>query len=130
MPLAANSNARWSWLVSGLRVSLRFEGLTVSYRGQFDEKRRSAFLLVLASNLPAVLLNNSIASTQAQARSLSHGPRRVKRIEHAVRLQHPGPRIGELGADYISDGESGDGEGAAGIGHGMSRIVDDVRKDL
>src|SRR5947207_1887277 len=99
MPLAANSNARWSWLVSRLRVSLRFEGLTVSYRGQFDEECRSAALLVLASNFPAVLLNNSVASTQAQARALPHWTRGVERIEHAVRLEHPGPRIGELGAD-------------------------------
>src|SRR5437879_11494569 len=122
MPLAANSNARSSWLVSRLRVSLRFEGLTVSYRGQFNEERRSAFLLVLASNLPAVLLNNSIASTQAQARSLPHWTRRVERIEHAVRLQHPGPRIGELGADYISDARRGAGRPAARLGRGTRRI--------
>jgi len=73
MPLAVNSNARLSWLVSRLRLSLRFEGLTVFYRGQFDKERRSASLLVLAGNLPAMLLNNSIASTQAQARSCPTG---------------------------------------------------------
>ena len=113
-----------------MRLSLRWGGLAVCYRGEFDEERRSAVLLVLARNLPTVLLNNSIASAQAQARSLPHRTRRVERIEHAVRLQHPRPRIGELGADYISSRISGDGEGAAAIGHSMSRIVDDVRKDL
>src|ERR1039457_6200119 len=56
-----------------------------------DHKQRTAFPLVLAGNLAAMILNHSVYRAQAQARTFSDRLGRVEGIEDPLRLANPWP---------------------------------------
>ena len=90
--LAADSNFGDVW-VRGVESEARSD---CQQRGQFDAEYCTAFRAVLAEDFPLVFLNDAVADAQTQTRTLSHRPRRIKRIEHPVRLLQARSIVGEL----------------------------------
>src|SRR5260370_22094214 len=68
-------------------------GITLFHDGQMQHEQGSALRLILAGDLPAMLLHHSIDRAQSQAGALADGLRGIERIEHAMRLFYARPVI-------------------------------------
>ena len=78
-----------------------------------------------------MLLHNSETNAQAESRSLAYGLCSVKRIENALRILYPWPRIGEKNHYISAVTKRLDGEHSAfDCFHGVDRVTNDVKEHL
>jgi hypothetical protein len=82
---------------SGQRLNAVWAG-----RRQAKNEDRSTLSLVVAGDLPAVILHDSVDCAQAEAGALADGLGRIEGIEDTMRLFDSGAAIGKLDDDLIS----------------------------
>src|ERR1019366_7767129 len=96
-----------------------------------DHKQRTAFPLVLAGNLAAMILNHSVYRAQAQARTFSDRLGGVEGIEDPLRLPNPPPRIGKKKNGLFVLTLCGNFQGpSACFFQRVHRVLDDLDKRL
>ena len=81
--------------------------------GQAQDEDRSAFGFVLAGDLAAVILDDTVDGAQSEAGAFSDGFGGVERIEDAVRLFDAGTIVGEAEDDFFRVMLSTDGKQAS-----------------
>lgn len=96
---------------------------------QPKQEQRATFGLVLAYDLPVMVLDDAINRAQPQASALADGLRRIERIEYATRLFDSRSRIGEGNDDLVMLllGLHLQ-QSAAFLLHSVSGIFDDLNK--
>ena len=88
---------RRSSLRRGQRVRIRR-----TRRWQSQHEQRAAFVFVLASDLPAVILHQAVNRTQDQACAFADRLRGIERIENSMRLTNSRAVVGKLYNDLFS----------------------------
>src|SRR5208282_2794204 len=101
------------------------------HRRQLHAKYRAAGLCVVAHDLPAVLLQDSVADAKPKPRSFADGFRGVEGIEYTMRFADSRPGIRKENHDVGAIAQRADGQHtSAGLAHGVQTVIDDVKKDL
>src|SRR3954469_22180652 len=102
--------------------------------GELHNKKRAAFGLVLASDLAAVFLNDSIDRTQAEAGTFADGLGCIEGIEDAFGLANTGTGIAELQYGLAAEAVPDDFQRAAAAFvqrvHGVLNDFDEGLKQL
>src|SRR5713101_10014533 len=100
-------------------------------RRERNAEAGAAFRPVETGDLPAVLLDQSVANAQTEPGALAHRLGGVKRIEHQLRLLYAGARIAELDHYIRALAHRANGQHAAAhFFHRIHGVADDVEENL
>src|SRR6516162_893076 len=125
--LSGDLARHWSHTSRGMSAP----GQCREHRRKLHAEHRAAGLPVVAEDFSAMFLHDAVTDAQAQPRAFAHRLRRVKRIEHAMRILHARPGVREKHHHVRAIPLRLDRQrAAAGFHHGVERVVHDVKKHL
>src|SRR5437016_4791206 len=98
---------------------------------QFHAENGTAFLPVIAENFSAMLLNDTEANAEAQARALANRLRGIERIENAMGIFEAGTTVGEQNDHVAAVADRLDRQNTArGCLHSFQGVADNVEENL
>src|SRR3954467_8578926 len=113
-----------------VRCGLFPRALRLFRDGQLDSKQGTALRTVCALDRAIVCGDDALACAQPQACSLAPETDGVVGIKGVLRTGSSQARVRKLQHDSIACAARYQGERAAGFGHGVNRVVQDVQADL